>query len=528
MPPHTVGSWADILSLPVLAPGDNVTMSSNFSTTDNENKLSLNGASFNGSSYTLTWGVGRTTSIFINLSGGVIENLTIDASNIDITNEIYLLHSGSNFGTIRNVDVINGGTLFVGSACITGEFGDISNKSFIEDCTVNIFNTDNVCAGICTSTINTDISRCTVNFDTHTSGGGIVFAMKNDTTIDSCEVNINNSGLDFHTGVVYILQGDQDGNHNICTIKNTFVNWIGPCGTESSGIVRELSTYYGHITLNITDCHTNYNNSSGSGFVHKIITSNYNISTLNLTSCYISEPSINYPIVKSFSNSYDFDNTLVLNLDGVYTNGGTSFSPTDRVTVNNIDNSSFLSISNIKDTLIKPDRWVTNNSTFAMRNPGLPVINIIIPCFLPGTMIRTANGDVPIEKLSSNDLVTTTQGEKNIIEKIVIKCNDSKIQEHEKPVCFTKGCLGNNLPSKDLWASRFHKILYNGEMICANELFLRKDPVSDTIVDTFDNKVTGVIYHHLVLEGNYPYYANDVVAESAGNSESHSILEDNC
>jgi hypothetical protein len=520
MPPHTVGSWADILSLSVLTAGDTVTMTSNFSTTDNSNKLSLNGATFNGASYTLTWGEGRSISPFTNLSGGVIENLTVDASNTDISHQGYLLYSVSDFGTIRNIDIVNGGTIGVRSGGIAGDFGNTGVRSFIEDCNVNISNTDSNCGGVCLTSINMDISRCNVNLDNHIAGGGIVYEMFNDTTIDFCVVNITSSGSSFHCGVADVLQGISDSD-NIVTIKNTFVNWIGLADKDATSFVSYISANYGDLTLNITNCHTNYTGGNG-GIIGRLFANSPYTTNLNITSCYSSEPSTSSSIIDTW---YNGSGLSYVNLDGVYSNGGTSFtpSPPEGGTVNNV--SSFLSIDDIENTLIKPERWVTNNSTFEMRSSGLPEINIVIPCFLPGTMIRTANGDVPIEKLSSNDLVTTIQGEKNIIEKIVIKCNDSKIKDYEKPVCFTKGCLGNNLPSKDLWVSRFHKILYNGEMLCANELFLRKDPVSDTIVDTFDNIVTGVVYHHLVLEGNYPYYANDVVAESAGNSDS--LLEDN-
>jgi hypothetical protein len=523
MASYIVGSWTDILNIPVLTGGDTVTMSTNFSTTDNSNKLSLNGASFNGASYTLTWGEGRTISPFTNLSGGVIENLTIDASNTD-NYEAYLIYSGSNFGTIRNVNIVNGGKLTSNSGGIAGDFGSTEVRSFIEDCNVNISNSDGDGGGVCLTSRNMDISRCNVNLDNHTAGGGIVYEMYNDTTIDFCQVNVtpNTSNVYFNCGVARLLQGYSDGD-STCTIKNTYVNWIGVANGSSSSFVLHVFVENGNVTLNITNCHTNYTGDGG-GFIGALYTYSPHTTNINITSCYMSEPSTSASIIDFW---YPSNGLSYVNLDGVYTNGPTSFTPVPPSGGTLTTTGSFLSIDDIKDTLTVPPRWTANNSTFAMKNPGLPVISnvIVIPCFLPGTMIRTANGDIPIEKLSSNDLVTTTQGEKKVIEKIVIECNDSKIKDYEKPVCFTKGCLGNNLPSKDLWASRFHKILYNGEMLCANELFLRKDPVSDTIVDTFDNKVTGVIYHHLVLEGNYPYYANDVVAESAGDSDTYSLLE---
>jgi hypothetical protein len=525
---YTVGSWTDILSLPVLAGGDTVTMSTNFSTTDNTNKLSLNGASFNGSNYTLTWGEGRSKSPFTELLGGVIQNLTLDGSmtNVSVFGESFVV-SGSghdNYGTIKNVVVNNAGIL-ENCSCIAGNFGHVSFRSLIEDCTVNMLDNMYSAGGICQVGVNVDILRCTVNIDTHRSGGGILYQMTDGTNVEECVVNIASTipgSLYNNGGIVQRIIGD----NMVFNIKNCYTNWTGDGSIESSGIVHQTYGNSGDTTINITNCHTNYTGGNA-GFIKSVASNSSGNLTLNIISCYSSGVTSDFSIIDSWS----INNSCIVNLDGVYTNGGSGYSPVPPSggTVNNV--SSFLSISDIQDTLTIPDRWVTNNSTFAMRNPGLPEINgvvvpdIVIPCFLPGTMIRTANGDIPIEKLSSNDFVTTTQGEKNIIEKIVIECNDSKIKDYEKPVCFTKGCLGNNLPSKDLWASRFHKILYNGEMLCANELFLRKDPICKMIIDTFDKKVTEVIYHHLVLEGNYPYYANDVVAESAGNSETHSLSE---
>ena len=89
-------------------------------------------------------------------------------------------------------------------------------------------------------------------------------------------------------------------------------------------------------------------------------------------------------------------------------------------------------------------------------------IEEIIPCFTPGTMIATPQGEVAVEELEVGDKVITRD---NGIQEIRwVGHRDMKGAElerapHLKPVMIRQGALGNGLPERDMMVSPNHRML---------------------------------------------------------------------
>ena len=89
-------------------------------------------------------------------------------------------------------------------------------------------------------------------------------------------------------------------------------------------------------------------------------------------------------------------------------------------------------------------------------------IEQIVPCFTPGTLIATPEGERLVEDLNVGDRVITRD---NGIQEIRwagrkdLTGHDLARQPHLQPVMIRKGALGNNLPEHDMLVSPNHRVL---------------------------------------------------------------------
>lgn len=104
---------------------------------------------------------------------------------------------------------------------------------------------------------------------------------------------------------------------------------------------------------------------------------------------------------------------------------------------------------------------ITSQSVNPTDTPGG---DIPVPvCFLAGTLIATPNGSAPIETLKPGDVVLTANGEMPV--RWVGRQTISKTFAdplRTMPVCIKAGALGENLPSRDLYASPSHAFFVDG------------------------------------------------------------------
>lgn len=95
-----------------------------------------------------------------------------------------------------------------------------------------------------------------------------------------------------------------------------------------------------------------------------------------------------------------------------------------------------------------------------------------VPCFGPGTMIRTQNGEIPVEWLETSDMVLTRDNGYQPI----VWIGRTRVQPEyfaqypdERPVCIPAGACGNDYPSHDLHVTGDHRLLLtsaSAELFC--------------------------------------------------------------
>ena len=85
------------------------------------------------------------------------------------------------------------------------------------------------------------------------------------------------------------------------------------------------------------------------------------------------------------------------------------------------------------------------------------------PCYCRGTLIATANGDVPVEALVIGDEVVTASSAKRPIKWIGRRSYGGRFflgRSDVLPICIKAGALGDNAPTRDLWVSPHHAMYF--------------------------------------------------------------------
>ena len=92
-------------------------------------------------------------------------------------------------------------------------------------------------------------------------------------------------------------------------------------------------------------------------------------------------------------------------------------------------------------------------------------IENVIPCFTPGTLIKTARGDVPVEHLVAGDSVLTRDnGYQPLcwVGRRDLSSAELAATSALRPVLIRAGALRTNLPSQDMMVSPQHRMLFTG------------------------------------------------------------------
>lgn len=133
-------------------------------------------------------------------------------------------------------------------------------------------------------------------------------------------------------------------------------------------------------------------------------------------------------------------------------------------------------------------------------------------CFLSGTLIRTARGDVAVEELAIGDLVLGTSGKPRPVKWIghrTIDCRDAPVPANVMPVRIAKEAFGPGKPERDFFVSPGHSICLN----CMNEILIPAASLinGSTIKQVDVNEAT---YWHVELDEHDILVANGLPAES--------------
>ncbi|HEX4507613.1 MAG TPA: Hint domain-containing protein, partial [Alphaproteobacteria bacterium] len=142
------------------------------------------------------------------------------------------------------------------------------------------------------------------------------------------------------------------------------------------------------------------------------------------------------------------------------------------------------------------------------------------PCYLKGTLIRTADGDVPVERLRIGHWVVTTTGEALPIKWIGRRSYRDWLavgNDDVQPILFTAGSIADGIPARDLCVSPEHAMLLDGVLVPARHL---ANGVSIRKVAGMDE----IDYFHLEFDRHVVIFAEDAPAESFVDDDSRMLF----
>lgn len=138
-------------------------------------------------------------------------------------------------------------------------------------------------------------------------------------------------------------------------------------------------------------------------------------------------------------------------------------------------------------------------------------------CFLEGTLIRTPQGEVPVESLTAGDLVLTHDGRSLPVRwmgrSTVARAFADPLTV--MPIRIKAGALGENVPSRDLLVSPTHAFLVDGVLVQANAL------VNNVSILREPSTPESFRYFHIELPEHAFVVAENAPAESFVDSQAH-------
>ena len=157
-----------------------------------------------------------------------------------------------------------------------------------------------------------------------------------------------------------------------------------------------------------------------------------------------------------------------------------------------------------------------NNGKIALNNanPNPPPLFI---CFVAGTLIRTPDGDVPVELLRAGDLVVTDTGDALPIRWTMtqhVTETDLRLRPESHPIRIPAGSFDFGLPYMDLYLSPNHRVsISNGtvEMLFGEDTVWTKAKHIGFPPVVRDRPFT---YHNILLDTHATIISNGLKAES--------------
>jgi hypothetical protein len=142
-------------------------------------------------------------------------------------------------------------------------------------------------------------------------------------------------------------------------------------------------------------------------------------------------------------------------------------------------------------------------------------------CFLPGTRIKTTEGEINIEELRIGDNVLTASGETKPI-KFIGRRKVSRERtgrwNGEGPVKISRFAIDDKAPHSDLYVSPAHAIYMDGILIRADNLVN-----GVTIVADAKPEALSLTYLHIELDTHEPILAEGLAVESFRHDNPHAF-----
>lgn len=147
----------------------------------------------------------------------------------------------------------------------------------------------------------------------------------------------------------------------------------------------------------------------------------------------------------------------------------------------------------------------------ALSPTGAPV------CFLEGTLIRTKDGERPIEHLMAGDEILTVDRGLKPIEWIGSRHYTARQLHHVPslvPVRLGKGALGAETPYRPLWVTQQHRVLLGETEQETGVLAPAKALTGLNGVSKRCPTLGGLTYFHILMEGHQIIWANGLRCET--------------
>lgn len=145
----------------------------------------------------------------------------------------------------------------------------------------------------------------------------------------------------------------------------------------------------------------------------------------------------------------------------------------------------------------------------------------VAPCYLQGTLIRTPEGDRPVEMLRAGDSVVTLGGDAKVVKWIGHRSYEAEFGASEafvRPVVFKAGSLGGGLPVRDLKVSPQHGMLVDGAMVPAAALV-------NGVSIMRDQNPGDVSYFHIELDSHEAVFAEGAASETFVDHDSRAMFD---
>ena len=188
-------------------------------------------------------------------------------------------------------------------------------------------------------------------------------------------------------------------------------------------------------------------------------------------------------------------------IDGANFTGDTATLSGGVLTVKNGGGTTVFTMNSVARQLGSSATFVVNGSVIAA------------VCYARGTMIRTPDGEVAVEKLRAGKPVTIVQDGEQLARQVRwlghrrIDLTKHPRPETVAPIRIQAGAFADCMPHRDLVVSPDHAIFVDGKLICARQL------VNGTTIRQETNW-TAVDYYHVELDHHAILLAEGLPAES--------------
>ncbi|HEX4507535.1 MAG TPA: Hint domain-containing protein, partial [Alphaproteobacteria bacterium] len=142
------------------------------------------------------------------------------------------------------------------------------------------------------------------------------------------------------------------------------------------------------------------------------------------------------------------------------------------------------------------------------------------PCYLRGTLIRTADGEVPVERLRIGHWVVTQNGEARPIKWIGRRSYrdwNAAGNDDAQPVCFKAGSIADGIPMRDLYVSPEHAMSIDDVLVPARHLVNGASILKAQGMEEIE-------YFHLEFDRHVIIFAEGAAAESFVDDDSRMLF----